>query len=126
MSRSSKYWILSTSTVHHDDQAERVHFNPNLESLRDGQTVGCLVTETGELHYFVDGKDQGVGWNGLPVDKPLWGFADIYGRTTKIRLLGELQCVVVSLLVKLGSGYTHDANITKYEMVHVNQLWSIL
>ncbi len=124
MYRSSEYWILSTSTVYHNGQGRRVDFN--LESLRVGQTVSCQVNKTGELHYFVDGKEQGVGWNGLPVDKPLWGIADIFGRATKIRFWGELQCVVVSLLVKLGSGYTYDANITKYEMVHVNHLWSIL
>ena len=62
----------------------------NLESLRVGQSIGCLVNKEGELRYFVDGKDQGVGWTGLPTDKPLWGFADIYGLARKIK--SEFLC----------------------------------
>ena len=47
--------------------------------------MGCLVTQTGELHFFVDGKHVGKGWSGVPVDKPLWGIVDVYGKCSKIR-----------------------------------------
>ena len=57
----------------------------NLESLRVGQTIGCSVNKEGELHYFIDDSDKGVGWTGLPTDKPMWGFADIYGLARKIK-----------------------------------------
>ena len=86
--RSSDYWILSASTVHHDGQESKVDFN--LESLRVGQTIGCLVNKQGELRYYIDGQDQGVGWRGLPTDKPMWGFADIYGLARKIK--SEFLC----------------------------------
>lgn len=26
-----------------------------------------------------------MGWTGLPLDKPIWGFADIYGLARKIK-----------------------------------------
>ena len=90
--KSPEYWILSASTVHHNGQEKRVDFN--LESLKVGQSVGCVVNKDGELHYHIDGKDQGVGWTGLPTDKPLWGFADIYGLARKIKsefLYGKLE-----------------------------------
>ena len=83
MYRSSNYWILSASTVHSSGQERKLDFN--LESLRVGQTIGCCVNKDGELRYFVDGVDQGVGWTGLPTDKPFWGFADIYGLARKIK-----------------------------------------
>ena len=70
---------------------KRVDFN--LESLRVGQTVGCRVTKEGDLHYYIDDDDKGVGWSGLPTDKPMWGFADIYGLARKIKsefVFGEL------------------------------------
>jgi len=57
----------------------------NLESLRIGQSVGCMVNKSGELKYFVDGADMGVAWTNVPTDKPLWGFADIYGLARKIQ-----------------------------------------
>ena len=70
----------------------------NLESVRVGQTISCNVNKDGELHYFVDGKDRGIGWTGLPTDVPLWGFADIYGLARKIKLLfifGKFLCGLV-------------------------------
>lgn len=81
--RSPDYWILSASTVHSSSQERKVDFN--LESLRVGQSVGCTVTHEGELHYFIDGENKGVGWTGLPTDKTFWGFADIYGLARKIK-----------------------------------------
>ena len=91
--RSSHYWILSASTVHNNGQERKMDLN--LESVRVGQTIGCSVNKDGELHYFVDGKDRGIGWTGLPIDVPLWGFADIYGLARKIKSLfifGEFLC----------------------------------
>ncbi|CAI8015324.1 Neuralized-like protein 4 [Geodia barretti] len=87
--RSSDYWILSASTVHHNGQERKVDFN--LEQLRVGQTIGCVVNKEGQMKYFVDGKEPGyLGWTGLPTDKPLWGFADIYGLARKIK--SEFLC----------------------------------
>ena len=67
----------------------------NLEQLRVGQTIGCVVNKEGQMRYFVDGKEPGyLGWTGVPTDKPLWGFADIYGLARKIKsefLCGERE-----------------------------------
>ena len=97
--RSGDYWILSASTVHHNGQENRVPFN--LESVGVGQSIGCLVNRDGELRYYINGVDQGVAWKGLPTDKPMWGFADIYGLARKIKsefLFGE--CVWVYMCVR--------------------------
>lgn len=51
-----------------------------------------MVNKDGELKYFINGVDQGVAWTGVPTDKPMWGFADIYGLARKIKsefLFGE-------------------------------------
>ena len=44
-----------------------------------GNTFGCHVSGTGELHLHHNGRDVGVAWNGLPTDQPLWGFVEIGG-----------------------------------------------
>ena len=69
--------------MHHGGQERRVDFN--LESVNIGQSIGCCINKDGELHYYIDGQDQGAGWAGIPVDRPLWGFADIYGLAKKIK-----------------------------------------
>ena len=80
---SSDYWILSASTVYHGGEKRIVDYD--LDSLQVGQTIGCVVNKKGELHYCVDGKDQGVGWEGMPRDRPLWGFVNIYGLARRIK-----------------------------------------
>ena len=44
-----------------------------------GNTFGCHVSGTGELHLYHNGCDVGVAWEGLPTDQPLWGFIEIGG-----------------------------------------------
>ena len=51
-----------------------------------GQTVGCMINKKGELRYFINGVDKGVAWTGMPTDKPMWGFAELYGPAQKIKL----------------------------------------
>ena len=40
----------------------------------EGNTFGCCVLQTGELHLYHNGRDVGVACKGLPTDQPLWGF----------------------------------------------------
>ena len=44
-----------------------------------GNTFGCLVLQTGELHLYHNGRDVGVVLEGLPTDQPLWGVLNLYG-----------------------------------------------
>ncbi len=44
-----------------------------------GNTFGCHVSGTGELHLYHNGRDVGVAWEGLPTDQPLWGLVEIGG-----------------------------------------------
>ena len=80
---SPNYWILYSNAVYNCNQMRPLTFN--LNSLSVGQSVGCSVTSNGELHCYIDGKFQCVGWTGLPTDRPYWGVADVYANTTKIK-----------------------------------------
>ena len=95
-SNHSDYWILDSNTVLHNDKRRNLKFNIN--SLRRGQTVGCMVSREGELHAYIDSVDNGIVWTGLPTHKPFWGWAEVYGRTKKIQFVsGEwLLSIAVS------------------------------
>ena len=43
-----------------------------------GNTFGCDVSDTGELHLYHNGRDVGVVWEGLPTDQPMWGFVILH------------------------------------------------
>ena len=83
----SDYWILRCSTVYHN--GKRSQLKVNLESLGEGQTVGCTVSREGELHVYIDGVDKGIVWTELPTHKPFWGVADVCGCTKKIQLVSS-------------------------------------
>ena len=83
----SDYWILWRSTVCHNDKSRELKVD--LWSLREGQTLGCMVSRKGELHVYIDGVDKGIVWTGLPTHKPFWGVADVHGLTTNIQLVSS-------------------------------------
>ena len=56
------------------------------KDLNVGQSVGILLTEERDLHWFVDDQWRGV----VHVDdyslyKPMWGVVDVYGNCKRIR-----------------------------------------
>ena len=75
---SGQYWrvyILSDScTAWHKEQERRLRWVLDYSA---GNTFGCQVSGTGELHLHHNGRDVGVAWKGLPTDQPLWGFMEI-------------------------------------------------
>ena len=82
-SSNANYWILYADTVYHHDSERKVKFN--ICNLNVGDSVGCRVTKDGSLAFYVNDVSIGVGWENLPTTVPLWGFADVCGRTTKIK-----------------------------------------
>ena len=82
---SAEHWMLDGSILYHNKQRNPIGPDFNLYDIVVGQSAGFVVTKDGELRFQVNGK-EGVGWTGLPTDKPLWGIFDAYGRAKKIRL----------------------------------------
>ena len=80
---SPNYWILLVNAAYNYNQKKQLTFN--LNDLSVGQSIGCSVTSNGELHCYIDGKFQCVGWTGLPTDRPYWGVADVYRPVMKIK-----------------------------------------
>ena len=82
------YWTLGRhGKFYHSRDGSSSNYPLDTESLEEGHSLSCMVNEKGELHYFVDGEDQGLACAGLPTstDQPLWGFVELYGQIKKIR-----------------------------------------
>ena len=77
---SDQYWTVIISsdgcTAWHKGQYRRLHW---VLDYLTGNTFGCQVSGTGELHLYHNGRDVGVAWEGLPTNQPLWGFVNIRG-----------------------------------------------
>ena len=96
---NKNYWILSVSTVHHKGRCKEVKLSIN--DLKVGDTIGCSIHKDGKLHYYVNGKDRGVGWDDiLPTNQAVYGIVNVYGRVIKIRSLfhfGKFKCILTWL-----------------------------
>lgn len=54
----------------------------NLDELCEGDRVGMVKKSNGNLHYFINGLDQGVA--ATRVRSGLWGVVDLYGMACKV------------------------------------------
>lgn len=57
----------------------------NLDELREGDRVGMMRKANGNLHYYINGQDQGVA--AQRVAQTLWGVIDLYGMTIKVTIV---------------------------------------
>lgn len=52
-----------------DGNTMRNNYGCDLDSLTMGSRIGMMRTAKGDLHYFINGVDQGVACSGLPPGK---------------------------------------------------------
>lgn len=57
----------------------------NLDELREGDRIGMMRKSNGNLHYFINGLDQGVAATKVPTC--IWGVVDLYGMTVKVTIV---------------------------------------
>lgn len=57
----------------------------NLDELREGDRVGMQRKANGNLHYYINGQDQGIA--AQRVAQTLWGVIDLYGMTIKVTIV---------------------------------------
>lgn len=57
----------------------------NLDELREGDRVGMMRKSNNNLHYYINGQDQGVA--ATRVAATLWGVIDLYGMTIKVTIV---------------------------------------
>ncbi|KAG7464669.1 hypothetical protein MATL_G00167840 [Megalops atlanticus] len=77
-------WMLSGTAIMQDGNTMRNNYGCDLDSLTTGSRIGMMRSATGDLHYYINGVDQGVACTGLPPE--VFAVIDLYG-----------QCVQVSI-----------------------------
>uniref|UniRef100_A0A0A9ZGY0 Neuralized-like protein 4 n=3 Tax=Lygus hesperus TaxID=30085 RepID=A0A0A9ZGY0_LYGHE len=57
----------------------------DLDKLRVGDRIGMMRKSNGDLHYFINGLDQGVAASKVP--EKVWAAVDLYGMTVKVTIV---------------------------------------
>ncbi|KAM6949638.1 neuralized-like protein 4 isoform 1-T1 [Aplochiton taeniatus] len=84
-------WMLSGTAIMQDGNTMRNNYGCDLDSLTTGSRIGMMRSASGDLHYYINGVDQGVACTGLPPCKEVYAVIDLYG-----------QCVQVSITSSSG------------------------
>uniref|UniRef100_A0A3B4YF25 Neuralized-like protein 4 n=1 Tax=Seriola lalandi dorsalis TaxID=1841481 RepID=A0A3B4YF25_SERLL len=82
-------WMLSGTAIMQDGNTMRNNYGCDLDSLTTGSRIGMMRSASGDLHYYINGVDQGVACSGLPPE--VFAVIDLYG-----------QCVQVSITSSSG------------------------
>ncbi|KAL5014249.1 hypothetical protein ScPMuIL_008519 [Solemya velum] len=57
----------------------------NLDQLAERDRIGLIRKSSGALHYFINGRDQGMATPDAPAT--VWGVVDLYGMAVKVTIL---------------------------------------
>ncbi|XP_041094143.1 neuralized-like protein 4 isoform X2 [Polyodon spathula] len=79
-------WMLSGTAIMQDGNTMRNNYGCDLDSLTTGSRIGMMRTATGDLHYYINGVDQGVACSGLPAEKEVFAVIDLYGQCVQVAI----------------------------------------
>ncbi|XP_037052050.1 neuralized-like protein 4 isoform X2 [Bradysia coprophila] len=83
--RSGTIMMSGSGILTNGKGSRREYGEFNLDELREGDRVGMMRKSNGNLHYYINGQDQGVA--STRVSATLWGVIDLYGMTIKVTIV---------------------------------------
>ncbi|XP_073420158.1 neuralized-like protein 4 isoform X2 [Dendrobates tinctorius] len=81
-------WMLSGTAIMQDGNTLRNNYGCDLDSLGSGSRIGMMKTTRGDLHYYINGEDQGVACTGVPAGRDIYAVIDLYGQCVQVSLTG--------------------------------------
>ncbi|KAK8759132.1 hypothetical protein V5799_003230 [Amblyomma americanum] len=83
--RSGTIMMSGSGILTNGKGSRREYGNYNLDELHEGDRIGVVRKSNGNLHYYINGMDQGVASGNVP--PVVYGVVDLYGMTVKVTLL---------------------------------------
>ena len=115
------YWLLMYYGKFYHKSGHVIKTDIDLgDCLQVGQTVGLCVTQSGELHCYIDGIDKGILCTDMPTDVSYWGIADLWGRTKKVQLIspkGSTVPVSTAPQIELPVAITKSVHSSREELL---------
>ena len=56
-----------------------------LDDVTPNDKIGLIITSSGNLHIYFNGKYMKKVATELPIDVSLWGAVDVYGKCSRIK-----------------------------------------
>ncbi|GBM14659.1 Neuralized-like protein 4 [Araneus ventricosus] len=78
-------WVMSGTSILEDGKSYLEDYGHDLDELSEGDTVGVMRSSNGELHFFVNGVDQGVSAH--HVTGTVYAVVDMYGKCAQVTIV---------------------------------------
>ncbi|KAG8187410.1 hypothetical protein JTE90_009486 [Oedothorax gibbosus] len=78
-------WVMSGTSILEDGKSHLEDYGRDLDELSEGDTVGVMRTSGGELHFFVNGVDQGASAH--QVSGTVYAVVDMYGKCAQVTIV---------------------------------------
>lgn len=76
-------WVVSGNALYQNGRRIRSDLKFNLNELKIGQSAGVHLSQSGHLHFLIDGQDYGsLGWVGT--GDSLFAVVDLYGQAIEV------------------------------------------
>ncbi|KAL1457888.1 hypothetical protein WDU94_008070 [Cyamophila willieti] len=82
---TSGTWMMTGNGVMHNGTTVMDNYGQNLDRLQIGDRVGVLIDDNKNLHFFVNGEDQGESIKKMPDN--LYGVVDLYGQAAEATIV---------------------------------------
>ncbi|GFU45780.1 neuralized-like protein 4 [Nephila pilipes] len=80
-------WVMSGNSILEDGKSYLEDYGHDLDELSEGDTVGVMRALNGELHFFVNGVDQGVSAEN--VTGTVYAVVDLYGKCAQVTIVDQ-------------------------------------
>ena len=77
-------WMMTGNGVMHNGTTTIDAYGQNLDKLKVGDRVGVVRRDSGVIHFYVNGEDQGPAATNVP-DR-IYGVIDLYGQAAQVRV----------------------------------------
>lgn len=88
----------------------------NLDELREGDRVGMMKKANGNLHYYINGRDQGIA--ATRVAQTLFGVIDLYGMTIKVTIVDPDDREQLNLVTRRTIGASVSSSVVAPKPVY--------
>lgn len=68
----------SGTAIMQDGNTMRNNYGCDLDSLTTNSRIGMMRSASGNLHYYINGVDQGIACSGLPPGKKLFSYTSLW------------------------------------------------
>ncbi|XP_023215732.1 neuralized-like protein 4 isoform X1 [Centruroides sculpturatus] len=87
-------WVMSGTSVLQDGRSLVEEYGEDLDKLGEGDRVGVMRTSNGELHFFVNGIDQGIAAGNI--NPRVYAVVDMYGKCAQVSVLSSREAHILA------------------------------